>query len=135
MAHFVTYNTILDIQRGSFAGRYLFIFVSFLASGIFHLYADIAQRVPIQESGSIRFYCMQVLGIIFEDLVQATYKRVMGDSEPVVCSRRSGLRVLGYLWVATWLVWTCPAWVYPALRRSGGEPILPFSPIGLLTGR
>lgn len=48
------------------------------------------------------------------------------------------LRVIGYLWVFVFLVWSTPVWIYPSLRMNKGEEkdaVVPFSLIGAVAYR
>lgn len=84
--------------------------------------------IPLQECGALQFFCLQAAGIMFEDVVQYIWRYVTGksrDAEPDALER-----VVGGLWVAAWLTWTTPIWIYPGLRRpiTGDKGVLlPFS--------
>jgi hypothetical protein len=86
------------------------------------MFSDIAQGIPWDETGALRFFLMQALGIMLEDAVTA----VVG---PLYRGRfnKGWMKVLGYTWVILWLVWASPVWVYPLVRRSTGDPIIPLS--------
>lgn len=87
--------------------------------------------MPSQESGALRFFVMQALGIIIEDAVQGIYRTV--KRQPRFPGRPKGWkRALGILWLFFWLFWTTPGWNYPIARRSSGQGILPFSLLGWL---
>lgn len=114
--------TILRFNRGRVVGRYLFTFLVFSVSGVFHLCCDITQGIPSLESGAMRFFILQALGIMLEDAVSAVLGRL--------CPRKfrnisSSLKPLGYVWVATWLMWSSPTWIYSSMRRATGEPLIP----------
>lgn len=77
----------------------------------------------------MQFFCMQVLGIMFEDGMQAISplpKEKQGSRRVTVLVKR----VVGYLWVVLWLAWTTPGWTYPMMQRDRGGRILPFSILG-----
>lgn len=79
--------------------------------------------LPLECSGTMRFFCTQFAGIITEDAVEALFPRPgKGYKGP---SFR--VRLFGYFWVACFLVWSTPAWLYPNAARSSGETFLPFS--------
>lgn len=88
-----------------------------------------AEGMPWQESGSVRFFVTQFVGVVLEDTAQELYRRVGG---------RPGnwrVRALGFAWVFAFQVWSTPAWFYPGLvERTGREQdnILPFSIVGAL---
>lgn len=128
VAYFATYS-FLHLKKGGLIGRYLFILLTFAASGFFHLFADITQGITWRESGALQFFCIQTLGIMIEDAVQAVYRSLRGDKAG---QSHIAVTVLGYIWVVAWLVWSTPRWTYPVMQRYGGEPVLPFSLISLL---
>ena len=103
--------------------RYGFIAGVFTVSGIFHLLCDISQGIPKAESGAMRFFGIQTLGIMFEDAVQAVFKKLHGEES---FTWRLATAVTGYLWVVAWLTWTSPIWIYPTISRDTGVPIVPF---------
>lgn len=88
------------------------------------MFAELGGGLPLERSGTMRFFCTQVYGIIIEDAVKALFsaKKQKG-------SKRSslGLRLMGYVWVASFLVWSTPAWLYPVAASPSGESFLPFS--------
>lgn len=123
----ITYN-ILHLPNGSLLARYLNIFIPFAISGIFHKVAGIAGGMSVREYGVLQFFFTQTLGIMIEDGVQACYSRLVRGSgtQP----RKLAIRCLGYAWVASFLVWSSPAWLYPqALRpvKAGANGLLPYS--------
>ncbi|CZT12319.1 uncharacterized protein RAG0_16187 [Rhynchosporium agropyri] len=129
IAHFITYST-LDLTRGSLTGRYLFIFCTFAVSGIFHTFSDLTQGISLLESGAMRFFVMQTLGIMMEDGAMAVLNyQVVRESG----SRRGVGKILGYLWVVCWLVWSTPVWTFKVIQKET-KPILPFSLIAFLVG-
>ena len=125
IAHAITYHA-LGLSRGRFLGRYLFIFLTFAVSGAFHTFSDISQGVPLQESGAMSFFCIQAVGIMVEDGVQAIF---LTSTPKLWGQKRAYLlrRLIGYLWVLTWLIWTTPAWTYPLMRQDQGGRLLPVS--------
>ena len=128
IAYFVTY-ILFKLRKGGLVGRYVFISITFAVSGVYHVFSDITQQIPLHEIGAFRFFCMQALGIMFEDAAQAFHRYLMGNK--AVNSRYAG-KALGYVWVVLWLVWTTPVWRYPAMQRDKGEALLPFSLMSLL---
>ncbi|PYH94737.1 hypothetical protein BO71DRAFT_483561 [Aspergillus ellipticus CBS 707.79] len=132
IAHFITYST-LNLRKGGIMGRYLFIFLTFVVSGVFHFLADIMMTIPWQESGAMYFFCIQTLGIILEDGVQAIYQS-RGKGCTTTGVPRFWVRFLGYVWVIVWLSWSTPVWTYPTMQRDDGSRILDFSLLGLVAG-
>ncbi len=128
IAYFVT-DSCLHLKKGGLIRRYQFLFLTFAVSGIFHTFSDITQGIPWRESGAMEFFCVQTLGIMLEDAVQALYRaRRVNRSE----KSHTAANALGYVWVVAWLVWSTPRWTYPIMQRDTGGRILPLSPIGLL---
>ena len=96
---------------------------------------DLASGMTRQESGSVQFFCTQALGIILEDSVQALYQRYKTNLLP---ASEGWTKVIGYIWLGVFLVWSTPVWAYPAIRRDKGREediILPVSIAKLLMGR
>ena len=109
--------------------RYTTLLFHFLISGLLHLVIDIASGIPWHESGAVRFFVMQALGIIFERVVRFSYRTVFPSSH---VNPRAALwiRIVGHVWVIVFLSWTVPGWMYPTLSRTRSDmedSILPFS--------
>ena len=104
--------------------RYLQITLVFTVSGVFHTLSDISQRIPRSESGAMRFFCIQALGIMIEDAVQALFKELRAEEK--ADKSRILTRAAGYMWVVAWLTWTSPIWIYPVMSRDTGAPIIPL---------
>jgi hypothetical protein len=89
-----------------------------------HIFSDVGGGLPVRQSGAFYFFCVQALGIVIEDGVQAVWRKVTGRDAGVLG------RIVGYAWVAAWVVWSSPVWVYPvvlAMRRE--DAILGFKGI------
>jgi len=73
--------------------------------------------MPWRQSGTIYFFCIQTLGIMLEDTVQAIFRVIETPKEDnkKEASLERWKKVIGYLWIASWLTWTSPAWFYPAI--------------------
>jgi hypothetical protein len=93
-----------------------------------HHICDYARGLSWQESGAVRFFCTQALGIMVEDAVQAIYRSVGGekrDGQQVKVWKR----VVGWVWTVVFLFfWSTPAWFFPI---AVGEKLIPFSIVGL----
>lgn len=90
--------------------RYLKVFLTFAVSGAMHVVADGGGGMSMAESGALRFFCTQALGIMLEDSVQELYLRMGGRKGSVLA------KVVGYVWVLGFLSWSSPRWVYPVIR-------------------
>jgi len=114
--YFFTY-VLLRLRKGSLIARYLFIFATFTCSACMHWAADACQGMPWRQSGTIYFFCIQTLGIMLEDTVQAIFRVIETPKEDnkKEASLERWKKVIGYLWIASWLTWTSPAWFYPAI--------------------
>ena len=105
------------------------------------MYTDVALGMSGQESGSIRFFCVQALGIMLEDAVQELWRCWLRRRQKIMNKEvRVGKweKGAGYLWTLAFIVWSTPAWGYPAIRRQTGkanDAILPFSVLRTMTGR
>ena len=78
----------------------------------------------------MQFLCVQALGIALEDGVQAAYCAIVrGDTNGGKSKPPPSLwkRIIGYVWVAIWMAWSVPVYVYPQSRRDRGEGVLPMS--------
>ncbi|KAJ5635100.1 uncharacterized protein N7484_008413 [Penicillium longicatenatum] len=105
---------IMHLPRPSLLERYTNIFLVFFASGVLHLVTDIVMGIPAQYSGAILFFTSFVLGFMIEDCVQALYKRIKGPEVQIVSKWK---RVIGYLWVATWLGIVSTVHLFPGSQR------------------
>lgn len=90
-----------------------------MVSGIVHLMADLGGDAPAANSGSMQFFCMQALGIIFEDIVVSVHKSFVPTTPASASATFS--RVIGYIWVLAFLAWTTPIWVFPIYRNMRVE--------------
>lgn len=123
IAHFAAHRC-LGLKKGSFITRYVVITLVFMVSGVFHLLSDLPQLIPVSESGAMPFFCIQAFGIMLEDAVQAVLRKFLGESNNRVVVPAK--RLIGYSWVVAWLAWTSPIWIYPAMQRDTGTPLVPF---------
>lgn len=75
---------------------------------------------------------MQALGITLEDLAEWIYRSIRLGRQPTYRDRKvegkggaerpkEWQKLMGYLWVASWLVFTTPAWSYQNMRHDGGQ--------------
>ena len=86
-----------------------------MISGLMHIASDVGGQLAWSESGALQFFCMQALGIMIEDTVQAVYQRITGrkaGAHPTLVERS-----IGYAWVVFFIVWTTPVWVYPVTLK------------------
>ncbi|KAI1460936.1 membrane bound O-acyl transferase family-domain-containing protein [Annulohypoxylon moriforme] len=116
---------VLRIRKNAKLVRFLRIWVVFLISGLMHVAIDFSAGIPIQDSGAMRFFLIQPLGIIIED-VAGTY------ASPAIPKPRIVRRCLGFIWVSLWMAWTAPAYLYPIINKSDPEDsgVVPVSLVG-----
>lgn len=138
IAHLITYPC-LKLRKGSLPARYVFMTVAFTVSAIFHLLSNIALGIPAHESGALLFFGCQTPAIMLEDAAMALFQQLAGrvggvttrKKNKISCSdfsllKRVLIRALGYLWVVIWLTCMSPVWIYPAMQRDTGVPLIPF---------
>lgn len=93
--------------------------MSFFLSGVMHIAADAGGGVTFTESGALRTFCTQALGVVIEDAVQYVYRTHLkrsGQNEITMFER-----CVGYIWVLSFLIWSSPAWVFPVTRNMRFE--------------
>ncbi|KAJ5656308.1 hypothetical protein N7507_008258 [Penicillium longicatenatum] len=122
---------LLGLARSSVLERYTNLFVVFLVSSLYHIIVDLLQSVPPQYSGSITFYMTFVAGIMLEDFVQdlwgrfGAHKRSSSSEkiEPAMWQR-----IVGLMWVTTWLAVTSTWYFTPMIQLTGPDvTMVPFS--------
>lgn len=93
-----------------------------------HLGIDLSTGIPFRESGAVRFFTIQALGITGEQAIIGALRSLFCDSNhqiPLVWRQR-----IGYCWVLAFLSWSAPAYIYPTLlrtKRGEEESMLPVS--------
>lgn len=129
ISHFVTHD-VLRLAKRTIVARYSNIFLAFFLSGLIHITSDHGMTLLPSESGAIRFFLTQALGIVLEDAFQAAYYYVSGQKR----SAKAPLmhKIVGYVWLVIFLAWSTPAWSYPQFRsiRSGVDTLFPFTIFG-----
>jgi Membrane bound O-acyl transferase family len=149
-ANFLAHD-VLRLTEHRLTARYTKLLATFFVSGLMHMAIDMSLGMPLSESGSVRFFCTQALGIMFEDGVQAicrsARRRRRGSSSSSASGNASAkaesqpptnwTRALGYVWVLAFMSWSTPVWAYPAIRMNKGgdeakDALLPFSVVRML---
>jgi hypothetical protein len=110
--------------------RYTNIFFVFLLSGVMHVMSDLFMGVPMSQSTSLFFFCSMSLGIMIEDAVQAAWSRLTDCHPPKTTSSAAvdgcyvpcWHKLVGFIWVCSWLSATTPVWLYP-VQASRGESL------------
>jgi hypothetical protein len=112
----ITYD-VLRLKRGTLPARICFLLISLTFSGVMHSCAGIAAGRSPKQLNALHFFLTQALGVLFEEFVQLSFVKLMGQRTK--CEQEqdetpsSLTRLLGYLWVAAFLTWSGPAWLYP----------------------
>lgn len=101
----------------------------FLASGAFHVVLDAYTFKPPVINPTIAFFGGFAVAIVLEDGVQALCRRVTGvDTRNGKQAVPLWHKLVGYLWVSTWLIMTCPWYLYHAVRLPAEVKwLVPFS--------
>lgn len=100
--------------------------MTFIISGALHSLAECyGGGLQAKASGTMRYFVTQAIGIFIEDMAQDLWRLAFGYSKGTVWSR-----VIGYIWVLSFQVWSTPAWLYPQAMRGPQQSVLPFTVIG-----
>ena len=122
-----TTHDVLQLPHQGLLQRYTKIFCSFALSGTMHIFADAGGGLSMSQSGALHFFCIQALGIMIEDGVQAIWR----DRFRSTTGRFE--RVVGYAWVLFFLVWTSPVWVFSvSLNMRKEDAMLSFDALKTL---
>ncbi|OIW22547.1 hypothetical protein CONLIGDRAFT_214849 [Coniochaeta ligniaria NRRL 30616] len=114
-------HRILHLPANGLAQRYTKIVIAFFISGVAHMFVDLATGLTYLESGSVRFFTTQALGIMIEDAVQGIWKRSFGGNTADSPTAK-WKRVVGFIWLWSFMAWSVPSWMYaPILSRTAGE--------------
>ena len=123
VGHLVTYACFRCKPNGMI-GRYVFVAVVFMVSGIHHFWGDRAEGVTWLGSGNFTFFTTQVLGIMLEDQVQKLWSRFGGKSDGIA------VKALGYIWVFCFMAWSIPVMIYTSMAARADvepSPMVPWS--------
>lgn len=130
-------NSLLRLPPGSPFSSFTYLFFIFIFSGIMHAASDLAQGTPWRDSAAIHFFATQAFGVLLEDAARQAIQYMRPKMARKI-EQMFLLRVIGYLWVFVFLVWSTPVWIYPSLRMNKGEEkdaVVPFSLIGAVAYR
>lgn len=129
ISRFATHD-VLRLPKRTVVARYSNIFLAFFLSGLIHISSDHGTMLLPDESGAIRFFLTQTLGIVLEDAFQAAYYYLSGQKRAAKAPLRH--KIVGYVWLVLFLSWSTPAWSYPQFRsiRSGVDCLFPFTIFG-----
>ncbi|EQL38106.1 hypothetical protein BDFG_00490 [Blastomyces dermatitidis ATCC 26199] len=112
---------VLRLPRPSFLERYLNILFVFSLSGILHVPFLAATSISILDSwrGSMLYFTSFTLGFMIEDTAQALWRRLGVEklgSQPASAGVTVFKRVVGMLWVISFMCMTVPFFGYPVSR-------------------
>ncbi|KAL3449074.1 membrane bound O-acyl transferase family-domain-containing protein [Aspergillus insuetus] len=124
---------LLSLPPRSVGAHWLRVIIAFTGSGIIHSLCDIGFGVPLDKTGGLHFYTLQIFGFGVESVVSTVYKKVkkvygVGFGENVE-------RVIGYIWVVGFMAWSTPVWINPIIVSLAGDGTRVMSPwLGLSPG-
>ncbi|PYI13448.1 putative toxin biosynthesis protein [Aspergillus violaceofuscus CBS 115571] len=116
---------LLALMRISPSGRLgwtLRALLAFTVSGVIHLFMDVGFGVPMAKSGALWFFCLQIVGVVIESIVRDLFQPLRARMNPGV------KRMIGYVWVALFMLWTVPIWINPILIQLYGDGVRMMSP-------
>ncbi|KAB5522925.1 membrane bound O-acyl transferase family-domain-containing protein [Coniochaeta sp. 2T2.1] len=123
---------VLHLPDTGIVQRYTKTAIIFSLSGLAHQFHDATVGVPFTESGAIKFFAVQTVGIILEDTVQTVWD--WGFEREKSQNKTGSARwkkVVGVIWLWAWFAWSVPVWVYPAIydrtKKEQGPLMGPFS--------
>jgi hypothetical protein len=118
--------SLLGLAPKSMGAHWLRVIIAFTGSGIIHSLCDIGFGVPLDETGGLHFYTLQVFGFVVESVVSTVYKKV--KKEFGIGFSRSVERAIGYIWVVGFMAWSTPVWINPILVSLAGDGTRVMSP-------
>jgi hypothetical protein len=122
-------HEVLGLSRGTLIARLLRILAAFASSGVMHLLIDLSSGISFRDSGAMKAFIAQALGLIIEEIVMSIYQRLPRHAR----FAENWEKALGFTWVALFLTWSVPAYIYPMMWRSNQglmDSTIPFSLFG-----
>ncbi|BCS21188.1 wax synthase family protein [Aspergillus puulaauensis] len=119
-------SSTLGLKPTSRPAHWNRVVIAFIGSGVVHSLMDIGFGVPLDKTGGLVFFALQILGFILESVFQWLVD-VLG-----VSVGKKVERCIGYIWVCAFLLWSTPVWINPiliSLARDGTNVMSPW--IGL----
>jgi hypothetical protein len=86
-----------------------------------------------RELSVLYFFLTQALGVALEDLVPLAFVKVKGQEskKEEITPPSLTTKIIGYLWVAAFMAWSGPVWLYPQASKPAPPGInssfLPYS--------
>lgn len=125
------------LPRHSTIAGVLNVLSTFTLSGLLHTAAGVSSGMPAEQLGVFRFFCTQAAGLIVEQKVVSFFHEANRISDRDSSRPAWYARIAGFAWVAAFMIWTGPSWIYPQAARTPAKGVmafLPFSVVGWLRG-
>ncbi|KAJ6001252.1 hypothetical protein N7522_006479 [Penicillium canescens] len=111
------------LPRPSLIERYAIIVVVFVISATLHLAIDSRAGIMHPQTGALRCFLIQPLGIMLEDGAQAIYRRVHGGA----ATYNKWTKLAGYIWAWAFFTLVAPLYNVPLFRyqdpNRNGVPV------------
>jgi hypothetical protein len=118
---------MMKLSKPSTLERYTNIFFVFTLSGILHVLFDIAVGKVDSKISTMLFFQSFAFGVMIEDGVQALWRRLKGQKFHSQCDVSLWKRILGFLWVAMFIIIVAPWFAYPTARVPA--ELMAFGPV------
>jgi hypothetical protein len=96
------------------------VLISFALFGVMQSCAKIAAGMLSKQLNVLHFFNTHALGVVVEDLVRLAWFKAKGqEGKKKEKVRPPSLvnRIIGYLWVASFMIWSGPVWLYPQASK------------------
>lgn len=116
-------SSTLGLKPTSRLAHWNRVIIAFIGSGVVHSLMDIGFGVPLDKTGGLVFFALQILGFILEGVFQWLVD-VLG-----VSVGKKVERYIGFIWVCAFLLWSTPVWINPilvSLARDGTKVMSPW---------
>ncbi|KAF4978468.1 hypothetical protein FZEAL_5154 [Fusarium zealandicum] len=125
---------ILHLPRPSILDRYSNITIAFVVSGAIHVMIDSFCWKPESKAPTVAFFGSFAVAILLEDRVQALCRRLTGvDTRNGKQDVPVWHKIVGYVWVTSWLSLTVPWYLYHPTRLSPKVKwLVPYSVVALV---
>ncbi|KAL4902146.1 membrane bound O-acyl transferase family-domain-containing protein [Aspergillus multicolor] len=121
-------SSLLGFKPTSPGAHWIRVIFAFVGSGIVHAACDMGFGIPFERSGGVAYFSLQILGLVLESVFQNMIARFGLSANGLFA------RVVGYIWVCAFLLWSTPVWINPILVNivkdgvNGMSPWLGFRP-------
>ncbi|CAI0644251.1 unnamed protein product [Colletotrichum noveboracense] len=122
---------LLRLPRPSRLERYFNIALVFMGSGLVHVMLDMFCWQPPLKAPTLAFFGSFAMAIMIEDGVQEVWRRISGEEDSKIVPLWH--KIVGYIWVSTWLTVTSPWYLYHAVRQPVEVKwLVPFSILNMM---